>query len=77
MRQWVLSVPFPLGYLFASRPAVMVKAPRSDELRQLTNTIARLAALYPKPLINLTRLQFEYNPLNLRQIRRPGDTVKW
>ena len=23
VRQWVLSVPYPLGFLFASRPAVM------------------------------------------------------
>jgi len=25
MRQWVLSVPFPLRYMFASKPAVMGK----------------------------------------------------
>ena len=42
MRQWVLSVPFPLRFLFASQPKVMGKVP-SIVYRAITTHLRRKA----------------------------------
>jgi hypothetical protein len=57
MRQWVLSFPFPLRFLFASQPAVMGKV-----LAIVYHTISRLVALVPKPRVNLTRFHGVFAP---------------
>jgi len=44
--QWVLSVPFPLRFLLAREPHVVLEA---------MDFVARLAALVPRPRVNLTR----------------------
>ncbi len=79
VRQWVLSFPFPLRFLFASHPAVSEKRLSLTNSRQISyqlktpyrdgtthvifnrgglpplDFLARLAALVPRPRVNLTR----------------------
>lgn len=57
MRQWVLSVPFPLRFLFASNPKAMTGAQGCAG-----TAISRLVALVPRPRVNLTRFHGVFAP---------------
>ena len=46
MRQWVLSFPFQLCFLFASDPGV--KAPLQEEWLRLTHTLSQRVARFPE-----------------------------
>jgi len=54
IRQWVLSVPFQLRYLFATQPQVMSKV-LTIVHRAISTFLSRLVSLVPKPRTNLTR----------------------
>jgi len=72
IRQWVLSVPIPLRFLLASRPAIMgqvlgiVYRTLATHLIHLffepLDFITKLAALVPKPRVNLTRFHGVFAP---------------